>query len=769
MSKYYERVNPVSTRIMTCMNGLVNKPNLALTLLSSVLMTSTFTTQAAAQISDTNGVSLDEIIVTAERRQSNIQDVPVAITALSADALDSQQIISTRDLSRAVPNLVTANNVGLGSSVTYFLRGVGNTESIPTFDLPIGTYVDEVFISRQNANQIALSGVERVEVLRGPQGTLFGRNTTGGAVSIVTKKPSNEFGGELELGYGSFDRISANGAVNLPVTESLAVRVSGLIISDDGYLDNELNDASFNGEDTVGIRGAIRYDGAGPVSWDGSVQWTDSETTGLGTPEILNADLSSTVRPVTGDLHTARVEDEDCSVSGDVADFANSGCQFNESETILAISNLKIETGIGDVNLISGYYENDFLFNVDFLGNSNQPVFGGLFGSNFYISNDTNTQQFSQEVKLAGDAVDGKLSYVVGAFFMNENNETRFIDFVNLPFMGINLPTTLADRNLLENETESVAVYGQADYAITDRLKLQAGLRWTEEDKTLALDGTSLSFATFSNVPLDSEALVAQGIPLEQTVSRVTPRFAAFYEVSEDINVYASYTEGFKSGGWNVRGTNALELQPFDEETVESFEIGFRSELFDNRLRLNATLFNAEYDDYQVPSAFPGSSTFLTLNSGEARVRGLEVDFIAAITENLQLFGNLGLQDGEYQELTPDAIAAGIGPELQRTPDVTGQLGFTNKWELQNNHVLQLGADVSYTSSHETSPSNDINGSIDDEALVNGQISWTLPNNIKIIGECSNCFDNVYVTQALFNQLYSNQPQRFNVRLKYEF
>ena len=722
-----------------------------------------------AQSSDANPVALDEIIVTAERRQNNIQDVPIAITALSADALDSQQIISTRDLSRAVPNLVTANNVGLGSSVTYFLRGVGNTESIPTFDLPIGTYVDEVFISRQNANQIALSGVERVEVLRGPQGTLFGRNTTGGAVSITTKKPESEFGGDIELGYGSFNRFSANGAVNVPVSDSLAVRLSGIYITDDGYIENELNDAEFNGEETTGLRGAIRYDGGGTVSWDGSVQWTDTETTGLGTPEILNADLSSTVTPITGDLHTVRIEDEDCTVSGDVASFATSGCQFNETETLLATSNLKVETGIGDINFITGYYENDFLFNVDFLGNTTQPAFGGLFGSNFYISNDTNTQQFSQEVKLSGDAFDGKLSYVTGAFYMDETNETRFVDFVNLPFMGITLPTILADRDQLENDTESVAVFAQGDYAVTDRLKLQAGLRWTNEEKTLELDGASLSFATFSNVPLDSAALVAEGIPLEQTVSKITPRFAAFYEVSDDVSVYASYTEGFKSGGWNVRGTNALELQPFDEETVESIEVGFRSELFDNRLRLNATLFNAEYDDYQIPSVFPGSNVFLTLNSGDARVRGLEVDFLAAITENLQLFGNLGLQDGDYQDLTDAALAAGIGPDLQRTPDVTGQLGFTNSWNLQNDHSVQVGADVSYTSSHETSPSNDINGSIDSEALVNGQVSWTLPNNVQIIGECSNCFDNVYVNNALFNILYSSQPRRFNVRVKYDF
>jgi len=436
----------------------------------------------------------------------------------------------------------------------------------------------------------------------------------------------------------------------------------------------------------------------------------------------------------------------------------------------LLTSNLGVDTPIGTLNFITGYYENDFRFNIDFLGNTDQPVFGGLFGANFFISNDTFTQQFSQEVKLTGDLFDDKVSYVAGVFYIDEENETRFIDTINLPLgPGITAPIALADRDELENTTDSIAVYAQTDISVTDRLKVQLGVRWTEEDKELNLDGTAFNFGTFGVDPLNNEALVAAGVPLEQTVSRVTPRFAAFYDVTDNISAYASYTEGFRSGGWNVRGTSAIEFQPFDRETVESFEFGVRSQLFDDRLRLNATLFNANYDDFQIPSVFPGASTFLTLNSGEARVRGLEVDFQAVVTDGLQLFGNLGLQDGDYTSLTDAAIAAGIGPELQRTPTVSGQIGFANTWQL-NNHGITIGADVAYTGDHETSPTNDINGSIDAEALVNAQLSWALPgDNFKVIAECSNCFDNVFVTQALFNVIFPNVPRRFNVRLQYDF
>ena len=725
----------------------------------------------ASAHAQSDSAGLDQIIVSAERKEENLQRVPLAVTALPSDQLDKLQIITTRDLSRAVPNLVTANNVGLGSSVTYFLRGVGNTESVPTFDLPIGTYVDEVFISRQNANQFALSGVERVEVLRGPQGTLFGRNTTGGAVSIITKKPGDEFGGDLEVGYGAFDRYSVNGAINLPLSERLAVRVSGLYINDDGFVENEFNDETFNGEETTGVRGAIRFDLSDNVTWDGSAQYIHSDTLGIGTPAIVDPDTGVISRePVTGDLLTARIEDRNCEPTGPASTFAGQGCTFNEAVSILAVSNLGVDLGAATLNFITGYYQNDLRFNVDFIGNTNQPVFGGLFGANFIISNDTRTEQFSQEVKLTGSAFNDRLSYVAGVFFIDEDNETFFTDTVNLPIApGVALPTVLADRAPLSNGTRSYAVYGQADFAITDRLTFQAGVRWTEEDKDLALEGESLSFATFSNVPLDSEALEAAGIPLRQVTARVTPRFALFYDLADNISVYASYTEGFKSGGWNVRGTAAIELQPFGRETVESIEVGYRSELFNNRLRLNATLFHANYDDFQIPSVFPGSSTFLTLNSGRARVIGAEIDFLAVPVEGLEIFGNIGVQDGDYRELTDGAVVAGIGPELQRTPTLTGQLGFNKFFDI-NDHELRLGADVSYTGEHDQSPSNVPEAFVNERATLNLQGAWTLPNeSLTLIAECSNCTNEIYSIQSLFGILYSSQPRRWGVRARYAF
>lgn len=724
-------------------------------------------TIASAQVADESR-TLGTVVVSAERRDNNLQDIPVAVTALPAVELEEQQIITTKDLARAVPNLVVSNNVGLGTSVTYFLRGVGSSESIPTFDLPVGTYIDEVYISRQSANQIALSGVERVEVLRGPQGTLFGRNTTGGAVQIITAKPGEEFGGNVEAGFGSFDRVQLSGAVDIPVSEQAAFRISGLYIDDEGFVDNVNNNETYNGEETFGIRGAVRLDLTDRITWNASAQRTETDTLRTGPPEMLDpTTFAGTRMPVTGDLQTIQINDVPCEPTGAVSTWADQGCVFNTSDTTLLISNLGFEFDAGDLNFITGYYDNEFKYNIDFLGNTNQPVFGGLFGSNFYISNFTATEQFSQEIKWTGQALDGQLSYVTGLFYLDETNETEFTDTVFLPPFGA---TPIAIREPLANDTESIAAYFQGDYDLTDKLTAQFGLRWTNEEKTLSLSGASLNFATFAYDPLDSAALSAAGIPLEQNVSLVTPRVALFYELSDQVNLYGSYTEGFKSGGWNVRGTSAFELQPFGKETVESFELGVRSELFDNRLRLNATLFRATYGDFQVPTVFPGSSTFLTLNSGEAEVTGLEVEFKAVLTESLDIFGNLGLMDSEYTELSSGAIGAGIGPDLQRSPELTGRIGASQRFTFGEGHELKLGGDISYTDEYVQLPDNSFSGIVESATLLNLQAAWTLPgDDLRVVLECSNCTDEVYQVSNLFSLIYPNEPRRVGIRVGYAF
>ena len=242
---------------------------------------------------------LEEILVTAERRQSNLQEVPIAVTAFTADEIDRRQITSTIDVIQNVPNLTGEHNVSLGGSNSYSLRGIGNTESIATFDVPIGTYIDEIYMSRQNQNQIRLFNTESLEVLRGPQGTLFGRNTTGGAVVVVSEKPGDEFSTRIEGGVGSYERYFLRAAVDAPVSETFLTQFNAFYIEDDGWMDSLTTGETYNGEEAWGLRGAFRFIPSDALTWDLSVQYTDTENQMLGVAAALGTQSPIPPRDLT--------------------------------------------------------------------------------------------------------------------------------------------------------------------------------------------------------------------------------------------------------------------------------------------------------------------------------------------------------------------------------------------------------------------------------------------------------------------------------------
>ena len=502
------------------------------------------------------------------------------------------------------------------------------------------------------------------------------------------------------------------------------------------------------------------------------MQYVDTKNLAIGPPGIVDpTSFGASSVPSTGDLYTVRLNDRNCQTTGPVNTWANRGCQFNRADSLLAISNLQMNFGAGTLNFISGYYRVNQEFNIDFLGNSDQPIFGGLFGANFYISNSGDHEQFSQEIKWQGSAFDDRLSYVAGAYYMKEDNSTGFADAVNFPIAGgVKIPAVLADRNPLDNVTENRALYVQGDYALTAAMTLQVGLRYTKEEKVISLSGRSLNFGSLTSVPFTSAEIAAAGIPLAQSAEEVTPRVALYYDFNDRMMAYVAYTEGFKSGGWNARGTTAVQMQAFGPEFVDSYEAGLRSDWLNARLRVNATVFRAQYSDFQIPSVFPGSSTFLTLNSGQANVDGLELETFVAITDTIDVFANIGWMDSAYEKLTANAVAAGIGPELQRAPDVSAQLGFTSSFDFDRAGAIHFSADAKYTSDFETSPSNDPEGSIDALTLVNAQIRWTdADETLALIIECANCLDKEWHTQNLFGLIYPAEPMTWTIRAKYTF
>jgi len=623
-------------------------------------------------VEEQSGVA--QIIVTAQRREESVQDVPIAISAFNGEELARRGVSNALEVAQFVPNLVGLNNTGLGTANAYYLRGIGNTESIATFDPPIGTYVDDIYLSRQNANNLSLFDVDRVEVLRGPQGTLFGRNTTGGAINVFMSDPGDEFAGFAEFGYGSYDQKLGRASLDIPLADRLAIKVSGYFQDDDGYAINTLANDRTNENDGWGLRLGVRGELTDDITWKGSYIHTFADSA-----NVLNFDCDP-ANPTNCDgrfVSTGFTEDSSL-VSGAfgpllTGDKANFG-MGNEATMDFFSSNFEI--GLGDdwsVNIITGVVDITQDFALDFADGRGLPsasnpipaVTGFTFGG-FTIANEGSHTQFTQEIKFNGTIADGLIDLVGGVFYFYEDNRTDFGDIFSLnlgpggpPPDGF--PLLLADR-VIDNTAEAWAGYAQADVNLTDQLTLTAGIRYTDETKTFAITdnrnriGGGLCAAPNQFGPstcIDSANLVASNgvaIPREQSVDIFTPRFAINYQM-DDVLLFASATRGFKSGGWNARGTSPGELLPFGPETAWSYEAGFKSDLFNNLLRLNVTAFWLDVSDLQAPSAFirnDGSLAFLTRNFADYENRGIEVEITTVPVDGLNLFASLGYQDDEY-------------------------------------------------------------------------------------------------------------------------
>ncbi len=630
-------------------------------LLSAVSLVAMLAAPAYAQAPADNDQGLEDIVVTAQRRAESAQDVPIAITAFNAETMATRGINTALDVTQFVPNLVGLNNTGLGTANSYYLRGVGNTESIATFDPPIGTYIDDIYISRQNANNFSFFDVERVEVLRGPQGTLFGRNTTGGAIAVVMKDPGDTLGGYVEAGYGSYQRKLARGSIDLPLSPQFAVKVSGYWQDDNGYAKNTTTGERTNENDGWGMRLGIKGELSDSVTWRSSYTHTFADASNIANFDCDPANPANCDgRFVSTGLK--KVNDFGGRFTGRKDDFGLG----NTAKMDLIASNLQI--GLSDkmnLNLITGYVSLEHKFALDFadgralpsLAVPNPPVRGYTLGG-FDIANDGKHTQFTQEVKLSGSLGDGLIDYVTGVFYIKEKNDTDFADLFNLglapPPAGF--PFLLADRRL-KNNTEAWAGYAQADVHASDALTFTAGIRYTDEEKTFDItdnrascnDGT-VEATCLVNANLKAANGVA--IPTKLRTKVWTPRFALNYKVNDDVLVFLSATKGFKSGGWGARATAPSEALPFGPEQAWSYEAGLKADLMDNRLRVNLTAFWLDIKGLQTPSAFNranGSIAFITRNFADYRNKGLELEVTARPVDGLTLFGSVGYMDDAYR------------------------------------------------------------------------------------------------------------------------
>ncbi len=705
---------------------------------------------APALAQSDNSGGLEEITVTAERREASIQDVPIAVTAFNDAMLEKLQVDETIELVNVVPNLFGGNNTGLGTANMYYLRAQGNDESIATFDPPIGTYVDDVYVTRQNANNFAFFDVERIEVLRGPQGTLFGRNTTGGAINVVLKKPAEEMGGFFEVGVGRYSERIARATVDLPVNERFLTKFSAFYQEDDGWLDNLNDGETYNNRDTSGFRAAFRLLPTDEITWDIALDYIQSDDAFVrGTIGEDDDDRSTTTTlPQTG---------VPAGVGVQKADYGN------ETETFSITSDLSFAALGGEASVILGYRDlsQDFLLNFP---GTLPPTLGGFFTDDFFwIDNQGEHEMTTVELKWNGQLFDDRVDLVTGFFYLDEDNTTDFADYLG----GF---ARLADR-VLGNTTESFAVYAQGDISIGEAGTLTIGARYTDETKDVTLvDNTGGDLTT--------AGLIAAGIPTSQDESNVTPRIAYRHQFNDDFSAYASATRGFKTGGWNAREGDPVNFLPFGPETIWSYEAGIKADWADGRIRTNATLFFSDLEDLQITSATP-DGRFLTTNGGGLENTGLELELTALPTDNWEIFLGVGLQDAEYVDLPTDCETPNVSfaafdvncnvADPKRSPDVTVTLAtnvnipvnwFGGSIVRPTFSARHIGDNVVGTRNlGPNSRTTLFNAGV---TLADADDRWS------VFLECRNCTNEVYTTSELFVP-YFTPPGFWQARVKLNF
>jgi iron complex outermembrane receptor protein len=742
-------------------------------------------TAAAAPIQ-----TLGEVIVTAQRRSERLQDVPIAITNLTKVQLENEQVNATADIPRLVPNMFTTNNTGTGSANVYFLRGLGQTESFATFDPQVGIYVDDIYIGRGSAANFGLYDVNNIEVLRGPQGTLFGRNSTGGAIVISLDKPTESFGGYVQIGYGAYNRFTEQASVNIPLSDQIFTKTVAFAVNDDGYVKDVATGGRLNAHDDKGLRESVLFKpkGAPNVTWNLSADVSESKYN-AEQDSVVNGqrvsysgfgDASAPVPviftgPILQDAYN--ILKTPFTKLPDGEDFTSWG----------AMSNFEVKFDAGTLNLITGLRGQDQLGAADFpfpaVSGALVPYDENELGQ-FGIFLNSTDRQYSQEVKWTGSAGD-RLKYTAGLFFLYEENSTTFMETLTVPFGPVTAPSVLGlelDSPVhFHNTTTSDAAYAQADYKLTDKLTLTLGGRITDERKTYAVN-------SWGPNGYDTADVLKAGHPDVLKAVEFTPRAVLEYKFDTNLMAFASVTKGFQGGGWNSLSSSAVAVTSFSPETVWTYESGVRSQFLDRKLTLNADVFYNNVSNYQLITLGPGSGNFVTENAASMYAYGLEADAVYRPIHDLTLSGNFGLQQGAYFNASPATAAQQLACRTTTPADCSQ--GIVNaggglappedfphaSFALNGVYVFHAAtfdltptAGVQYTSTVHVDTSGQLAGISHSHATLDLGLKYQRHNTPwYVTAECQNCVNTQYQTQLLFVKYY-NTPEFWDIKVHYNF
>jgi len=572
--------------------------------------------------------SIPLIVVTAQKRKEKLQDVPLTVSALSPETLDTLNVVSVNSLQNAVPNIVFLN-VGSANTVTAYIRGIGTANAAFSQDPGIGMYVDDIYLTRSLGANRDFFDIERVEVLRGPQGTLYGANSPAGAIKVVTNKPDLQAGFQASLSgmVGSYNERDLNVALNLPIKkDEMAARLVVMSAKHDGYQTNLRDGSKGDTNDSLSARGHL----LSKINRDWDI--------------LLSADISrAKTKPKNGvSFWSATGVDLFTTPGFNRRDFYSETNPYDNLDNQGITANLHGKLWGADFRSITAYRALE--------ENMHQDVDATTL-SRFYAHQILKNKQTTQEFNLSGQQ--GNLNWLIGAYFINEKNDFLWhVNFLQyLPLSVLTGAGLLPGFQRFDQTKTSSSFFTQETYALSDRATLTGGLRWTQETKDFHVVGYSQTRYTEVGYP-DGTPIPGFNIRQEKTWSSPQWRAAFDYKMTNDALGFASATRGFRSGGFNGGARSIAEAagSPFNPEYVTTYEIGAKTEWLKRSLRFNVTYFDSRYTDQQV--AFLNTAGSFGTSTVASKIKGWEFETLWKPIKSLTLFANLGTIDGHTNSTT---------------------------------------------------------------------------------------------------------------------
>ena len=663
--------------------------------------------------------AVEEIIVTARKREENLQDIPLSLKAFDINALKASELGYFDQLMSSTPNVqidFTNNNGGSSNSASAFIRGVGQSDFLLTTDPGVGVYLDGVYIARSIGAIPDLQDIERIEVLRGPQGTLYGRNTIGGAINLVSRRPGHEPSADLSVRAGNFDRHDVQATFNTPILgDEVLARMSVASLVRGGYADRLVAGDNLGDEDRLVWRGRLLWHPRDALTLDLAMDYSRIREQSTPTTLLWKRDPASFASGALTTVYNTFVAPTNTVPgfgSGVPVDsrflthdpYTTNATGPDESALDVWGAALTATYEIGTAKLVSitGFRELDSQFGRDA---DNTPI------TLFEVENTIFQQQLSQEFQLSGVAVDGRLDWLAGVYYFEEEGRDNALALI-APDLSPGFE--FSNVGVTETDNSSAALFLHSSYRMTEKWRLSAGLRYTYERKRADIQFNLLD----SGTPLI-------GDPDEvKSFEDVSPRLALDYQLTPDVMIYASVAKGFRSGGFTgryVAPTSAL--LPYDPEKLVTYEIGAKSQWWGGRLHLNGAVFFSDYENIQV--LVLEGVTPLTRNAAEGEISGLEIDLEVEPLPSLRLSAGLGYMNADYTKLEMDVVPGlELGDDFVNTPEWSANLAVDYRMLLESAGSIDWHVNYSFRSDVANDAVNTPELVQDDLGLVNARVAY---------------------------------------------